>query len=183
MTRDYLATEQAYKTLHNIPETEKLSGKNMPAEFPIEHARLRRLPWIVLIFVASTAAYGVALDFPSVTSRAGWIAVPLILQFFIAAASNAVFALNQTLVTDLCPGKGASATAINNLVRCGLGAVGVAVVENLVASLGPGATFLSLALITIVVGPLSVVHWYWGQEWRAQRIRADEEVKTEKGRG
>ncbi|KAL2880629.1 hypothetical protein SGCOL_004003 [Colletotrichum sp. CLE4] len=151
--------------------TEKLSGKNMPAEFPIERARLRRLPWIVLIFVASTGGYGLSLNFPSITSRSGWIAVPLVLQFFIAATSNAVFALNQTLVTDLCPGKGASATAINNLVRCGLGAIGVALVDNFVATTGPGAAFLGLALVTVAVGPLAVIHWYWGQTWRAARMR------------
>ncbi|KAK1700069.1 major facilitator superfamily transporter [Colletotrichum godetiae] len=171
MTKDYLEAEEKYKTSHNITGTEKLSGKNMPAEFPIERARLRRLPWIVLIFVASTGGYGLSLNFPSTTSRSGWIAVPLVLQFFIAATSNAVFALNQTLVTDLCPGKGASATAINNLVRCGLGAIGVALVDNFVATTGPGAAFLGLALVTVAVGPLAVIHWYWGQTWRAARMR------------
>ncbi|KAF4774379.1 major facilitator superfamily transporter [Colletotrichum scovillei] len=171
MTKDYLEMEEEYKTSHNIAGTEKLSGKNMPAEFPIERARLRRLPWIVLIFVASTGGYGLSLNFPSITSRSGWIAVPLVLQFFIAATSNAVFALNQTLVTDLCPGKGASATAINNLVRCGLGAIGVALVDNFVATTGPGAAFLGLALVTVAVGPLAVIHWYWGQTWRAARMR------------
>ncbi|KXH68340.1 major facilitator superfamily transporter [Colletotrichum salicis] len=171
VTKDYLEAEEEYKTSHNITGTEKLSGKNTPAEFPIERARLRRLPWIVLIFVASTGGYGLSLNFPSITSRSGWIAVPLVLQFFIAATSNAVFALNQTLVTDLCPGKGASATAINNLVRCGLGAIGVALVDNFVATTGPGVAFLGLALVTVAVGPLAVIHWYWGQTWRAARMR------------
>ncbi|TDZ32369.1 Itaconate transport protein [Colletotrichum spinosum] len=172
MTRDYLEIEETYKSAHNLAETEKLTAKNMPVDFPIERARLRRLPWIILIFVVSTGGYGVCLNFPSVTSLTGWIAVPLVLQFLIAATSNAVFALNQTLVTDLCPGKGASATAINNLVRCGLGAIGVAFIENFIASTGPAVTFLALALITVAVGPLAVVHWYWGQEWRAQRVRS-----------
>ncbi|TDZ58619.1 Itaconate transport protein [Colletotrichum trifolii] len=171
MTRDYLEIEETYKSAHNLAETEKLTAQNMPVDFPIERARLRRLPWIILIFVVSTGGYGVCLNFPSVTSLTGWIAVPLALQFLIAATSNAVFALNQTLVTDLCPGKGASATAINNLVRCGLGAIGVAFIENFIASTGPAATFLALALITVAVGPLAVVHWYWGQEWRAQRVQ------------
>ncbi|KAI8244847.1 hypothetical protein K4K55_004098 [Colletotrichum sp. SAR 10_96] len=107
MTRDYKAIEEAYKASHNMEKSEKLTAKNMPADFPIERARLRRLPWVVVIFIASTGAYGVSLNFPSATSLTGWIAVPLTLQFFIAATSNAVFALNQTLVTDLCPGKGA----------------------------------------------------------------------------
>ncbi|KAF0322283.1 major facilitator superfamily transporter [Colletotrichum asianum] len=180
MTRDYKAIEEAYKASHNMEKSEKLTAKNMPADFPIERARLRRLPWVVVIFIASTGAYGVSLNFPSATSLTGWIAVPLTLQFFIAATSNAVFALNQTLVTDLCPGKGASATAINNLVRCGLGAIGVAFIEQFIASTGPGAAFLGLALVMVVVGPLAVVHWYWGQQWRAARIQAKEMTETEK---
>lgn len=172
MTRDYLAAEQAYKASHDMEPTAKLTmAKNLPADFPIERARLKRLPWIVLVFVVSTGAYGVSLGIPPATALPGWIAVPLLLQLLVAAASNAVFALNQTLVADLCPGKGASATAINNLVRCGLGAVGVAFVETFVARTGPGATFVGLAFVAVGVGPLAVVHWYWGQQWRAERMK------------
>ncbi|KAK1989215.1 major facilitator superfamily transporter [Colletotrichum cereale] len=180
MTRDYRSAEEAYKASHKCETSENFAGGNLPADFPIERARLRRLPWISLSFVAATAGYGMSLNFTSLTSQRGWIALPLVLQFLIAATSNAVFALNQTLVTDLCPGKGASATAINNLVRCGLGAVGVAVVEKLISSNGPGATFLGLALVTVAVSPLAVAHWYWGQGWRAKRLRADERAKVEK---
>ncbi|KAK2059761.1 major facilitator superfamily transporter [Colletotrichum caudatum] len=172
MTRDYLSAEEAYKASYKCDAPEHFTGGNLPADFPIERARLRRLPWISLAFVAATAGYGMSLNPSSLISRRGWIALPLVLQFFIAATSNAVFALNQTLVTDLCPGKGASATAINNLVRCGLGAIGVALVEKLIESSGPGATFLGLALATIAVGPLAVAHWYWGQGWRAKRMGA-----------
>ncbi|KAL0944527.1 major facilitator superfamily transporter [Colletotrichum truncatum] len=180
LTHDYLQIEEAYMATHGLEETERLTTKNMPADFPIERARLRRLPWIVMIFVISTGAYGVSLNFPSIVFLRGWIAVPLVLQFLIAATSNAVFALNQTLVTDLCPGKGASATAINNLVRCGLGAIGVALIETFIAATGPAVTFLGLALVTITVGPLAVIHWYWGQHWRSQRMRAKETAKSEK---
>ncbi|KDN67712.1 putative major facilitator superfamily transporter [Colletotrichum sublineola] len=183
MTRDYLSVEEAYKASYKCDTSKHFTGGDLPADFPIERARLRRLPWISLAFITATAGYGMSLNFSSLTSQRGWIALPLALQFFIAATSNAVFALNQTLVTDLCPGKGASATAINNLVRCGLGAVGVALVEKLIESNGPGATFLGLALITVAVGPLAVAHWYWGQGWRAKRMRADERARADKEMG
>ncbi len=169
MTRDYKAAEVAYKAANNLPPTHKLPAKNVPTGFPIEHARLKHLPWIAGLFAASTAAYGFSLADPTLTSRPGWIVVPLGLQFLIAATSNAVFALNQTLVSDLCPGKGASSTAINNLVRCGLGAVGVAFIETMVADFGPGPTFLGLALIMVAMSPFAAVNWYWGQQWRAAR--------------
>ncbi|TQN68602.1 Itaconate transport protein [Colletotrichum shisoi] len=183
MTRDYLSVEETYKASHGSDATEKFTGGSLPADFPIERARLKRLPWIVVVFVVATAAYGMSLNFVSLTSRRGWIAVPLALQFFVAATSNAVFSLNQTLITDLCPGKGAGATAVNNLVRCGMGAVGVALAEMLINSTGPGATFLGLALATVAVGPLAVAHWYWGQSWRASRTEAAERARTEKALG
>jgi len=182
MTRDYKAAEVAYKIAHNLPPSHKLPAKNVAADFPIEHARLRHLPWIAGLFTASTAAYGFSLAGP--TAKIGWIAVPLVLQFLIAATSNAVFALNQTLVSDQCPGKGASGTAINNLVRCGIGAVGVAFVEPLINDVGPAIAFLGLALITVIMTPFAVVNWYWGPEWRAARMkkkaRLEEEKKAQK---
>lgn len=177
MTGDYKAAEAAYKLAHNLSPSYKIPAKDIPADFPIEHARLRHLPWIASLFTVSTAAYGFSLAYPALTSKPGWIAVPLALQFLIAAMSNAVFALNQTLVSDLCPGKGASSTAINNLVRCGLGAVGVAFVEKMITNIGPAWAFLGLALITIAMAPFAAVNWYWGQQWRAARTKR--KAKTE----
>lgn len=177
LTKDYLATESAYKTTHNI--TSPLSSKSLPVDFPIEHARLRRLPLFTSVFILSTSTYGLSLSTP-LTSLPGWIAVPLTLQFFIAATSNGIFSLNQTLVSDLCPGKGASASAMNNLVRCSLGAVGVAFIEPMLAAVGPGATFLGLGMIIVAVGPLAVVHWFWGAQWRVERTTAKVEAEKEK---
>lgn len=180
MTKDYKKIEAQYKVDNNLPDDFKLSPKSIPADFPIEKARLSHLPWIAVIFIISTGVYGFLFAFPSVVSLKGWIAVPLIVQFFIAATSNAVFAVNQTLVSDLCPGKGASATAINNLVRCGLGAVGVALIEGMIASWGPGASFLILALLVIVVAPLAAANMVWGMQWRGERMEKKLRKENEK---
>lgn len=169
MTKDFLAAEAAYNRVHGLPADHKLPAKKLPVDFPIEHTRLRHLPWIIGIFIFATAAYGVTLDIPALTTLPGWIVVPLALQFLIAAASNAVFALNQTLISDLCPGKGASSTAINNLVRCGLGAVGVGFVELLIEVVGPTAAYLGIALLTVACVPLTIIHRYWGPGWRVKR--------------
>ncbi|KAF7957651.1 hypothetical protein EAE96_003225 [Botrytis aclada] len=170
MTNDFKAAEATYREVNDLPLSYKLPSKNLPSNFPIEQARLRHLPWITAIFVVATGAYGFTLSIHSVFSLPGWIAVPLFLQFLIAGTSNAIFALNQTLVSDLCPGKGASSTAINNLVRCGLGAVGVAFAETMIFSIGAGATFLGLALIVVACTPLVVVNWCRGPGWRAERV-------------
>jgi MFS family permease len=180
MNRDYAIVEKQYKISHGLLEDHKLSKKSLPNDFPIERARLGNLWWVIGLFVLSTGLYGWTLAFPSFMSRRGSIALPLVLQFIIAATSNAVFAVNQTLVSDLCPGKGASSTSINNLVRCTLGAVGVAFAEMMIAALGVGPSFLALALITVACVPLLVLEWYWGMSWRLQRVqrlRARQESK------
>ena len=154
MTRDFATLEASYKLHHRppLPPDFKIA-KNIPVDFPLERARLRHLPWISIAFIFATGAYGLSLAAaPTPTSKPpGWIAIPLTLQFLIAATSNAVFALNQTIVADLCPGRGAGATAMNNLVRCGLGSVGAAVIDGLITRVGVAPAFLGLAMMTIVI--------------------------------
>ncbi|KAF1915760.1 hypothetical protein BDU57DRAFT_433584, partial [Ampelomyces quisqualis] len=169
LNSSYAQVEAAYRAEHNVPCKEKLCKQSVPVDFPIEKARLKHIPWITAVFIVSIMAYGIAVGDTSLTKLPGWIAVPLILQFLIAASSNAVFAISQTLVSDLCPGKGASSTAINNLVRCSMGAVGVAVVNRMIMAMGSAPTFAGLGLLTIAVFPLSAVQWYWAMSWRAKR--------------
>ncbi|KAJ4295064.1 hypothetical protein N0V90_007072 [Kalmusia sp. IMI 367209] len=169
MNRSYLQAQETYKERHSLPPEYTLPKKSLPIDFPIEHARLKHINWITAVFVLSTTLYGFSLTFPVLTSKPGWIAVPLILQFLIAATSNAVFAINQTMVSDLCPGKGASSTAINNLVRCSMGAFGVALIEQMIAAMGTGGAFLGLSLITLSVAPMATIQWYWGGKWRKER--------------
>lgn len=169
MDRSYKQAEADYWTQQKPPADLVVLKSPIPADFPIEKARLKHIPWITSLFIVSTATYGVSLSSKSWTGRPGWIAVPLILQFFIAATSNAVFAINQTLVSDLCPGKGASSTAINNLFRCSMGAVGVALIDTMISSIGVAQAFVALSFVTIIFCPLCVIQWYWAVSWRAQK--------------
>lgn len=171
MTRDYKAAEAAYRVEKQLPAEYKVPARNLPVDFPVEKARQRSLPLFTVLFIVSTGLYGFSVSSPSLSARAGWIVVPLVLQFLIAAASNAVFAMNQTLISDMCPGKGAGGTAVNNFVRCGLGAIGVSFIEKMIAAIGPGPTFLTLALVTVACIPLAVVSWAWGMQWRAERVQ------------
>ncbi|KAK8127363.1 Major facilitator superfamily transporter [Apiospora sp. TS-2023a] len=187
MTRDFRESEAAYNVAHGFPEDQKLPAKNIPVDFPIERTRLRHLPWIAGLFVASTAAYGLSFlteADPDPDTAQDWrIVVPLIMQFLVAATSNAVFALNQSLVSDLCPGQGAGSTAINNLVRCSLGAVGVAVVEMMVSSWGPVVTYVGLGIfVAVVATPFAVVNWIYGPGWRVARVTREREAEEESER-
>lgn len=161
MNRSYKQAEADYLAQQDTSFNTGVSKNSLPADFPIERARLKHIPWITILFVFSTIGYGLSLSNTSLVQKPGWMAVPLILQFVIAATSNAVFAVSQTLVSDLCPGKGASSTAINNLFRCSLGAVGVAFIDTMISAMGVGPAFAGLGLITIIMCPLYVVQWYW----------------------
>lgn len=177
LNRDFAAASQAYKMAHDLPDSHELSPKKIPVDFPVERLRLRRLPWALALFVFTLAGYGFSLSFPAVYRRPGWIALPLTLQFLIAASANAMFSINQTLVADLCPGKGASSTGINNLVRCTLAAVMVAFVEEMINTLGAGATYLGLAFLVIAFAPLFIANWLWGMQWRSSQAQKENKEK------
>ncbi|KAL2272419.1 hypothetical protein FJTKL_06586 [Diaporthe vaccinii] len=173
MTREFVRYEERFLETHPGALAPSKSRKAFAPDFPIEHARLRYMPWITLIFVGSTAIYGFTVLpadlLPPQAADPAWIVLPLFLQFLIAATSNAVFAINTTLVSDLCPGKGASSTAINNLVRCSMAAVGVGMIESMLALVGRAGTFIALALLVLSMSAILAMEWYWGMQWRQER--------------
>jgi len=91
--------------------------------------------------------------------------------------------MNSALIIDLFPGKSASATAVNNLMRCSVGAAGVAVIEMIIADLGSGLAFTCLAVITFICSPLVLLEWMYGMKWRiacVEKIREkDNQEKNE----
>ncbi|OCL05139.1 MFS general substrate transporter [Glonium stellatum] len=162
MGHDYRRTELEYREKKGIAPSIQIERKAL-ADFPIEKARMRNIWWVILIFTLATGVYGFSLNLP--------IAFPLVLQFFIAYTATAVFSMNSALIIDLYPGASASATAVNNLMRCTLGAIGVAVVQFVINAVGPGITFIAFAILTIMLSPLLIVEWKWGPRWRMQRYK------------
>jgi len=172
MVRDYIIMERRYRATQNIPSHVVLNKKEL-IDFPFEKARLRNIWWMVLLFITATAFYGFSF-------RLNILALPLIFQFLISYAANSVFALNQTLVVDLYPKTSASATAVNNLMRCLMGAVGVAVVQYILDWIGEGWTFALFAGVTAVMSPLLVVEWFCGERWRRERKEREERAAHER---
>lgn len=173
MDYDYKSVERQYRIDKNLDPDTPLNKKDL-VDFPIEKSRMRNIWWIILINVITTAMYGFSLNLNT-------IALPLVLQFFIAYTATAVFSLNSALVIDLYPGASASATAVNNLMRCSVGAAGVAVVQPIINSIGAGRTFLLFAGITAVTSPLLIIEWFFGQMWRderRERLLSKENKKT-----
>lgn len=97
------------------------------------------------------------------------LAVPIILQYLIAFCATGIFTINSALVIDLYPGASASATAVNNLMRCLIGAGGVAAVQPIIDALTPVWTFVLLSGITIALYPLVWIEMKYGQKWRTER--------------
>ncbi|EKG18366.1 Major facilitator superfamily [Macrophomina phaseolina MS6] len=120
MDADFRLAEDSYKYARDLPRAHQLPKSSMPADFPLERARLAQLPTMTAVFAFAVVVYGWSLTPP------GPLVVPLMAQFAIGYASTAVLNLNNTLTVDLYPGKSAAATAVNNLARCLLGAVGMA---------------------------------------------------------
>lgn len=189
MRRDFLHHELPYVLHHPHSPRPSLYPSALPATFPIERARLHQVPLLTAAMVLATALYGFTVlptdrlpqALQPAAAHKAWLAVPLTLQLAMAAASNAVFAIVTTLVSDLYPGSGAGSTAVNNLVRCGLAAVGVAIVETMRDNLGLAETFLVLAGGVALCGLLVVPQWMRGMRWREER-RMRESEREERGK-
>ena len=122
---------------------------------------MRNTWWIVAFFIVTTAVYDVSLR--------THLAVPIILQYFISFCATGIFTINSAFVIDLYPGASASATAVNNLMRCLIGAAGVAVVQPIIEALTAEYTFVLLAGITVAMTPLLWVERRFGAAWRLVR--------------
>ncbi|KAK4646896.1 uncharacterized protein QC761_100630 [Podospora bellae-mahoneyi] len=159
LDRDYRHVESAYRASEGIPLETPLNRKHL-SDLPLSRARLRSSWYLIVLFVLPLR--GMASRFlPPCWPRD---------RFVIAITATAIFTQNSALMVDLYPGASASATAVNNLVRCSLGAVGVAGVQFIIDKIGVEAAFLIFAVVTIALTPLMCLQWKYGEVWRAERI-------------
>ncbi|KAJ7211081.1 MFS general substrate transporter [Mycena rebaudengoi] len=142
--------------------------------FPIEKARMRLMPILLAFFVAFCAAYGWCVE-----KRVN-IAGPLALLIGIGFLSMTIMNGTQTLILDLAPGQGSSVTACNNLVRCGLSAAMVAVIQLIFTAIGTGWTYVLLAGLCVLASPLIYVVMHIGPRCREKR-RRKREAKAQGG--
>lgn len=178
LDRDYRIVEGAYRASHGIPSDVHLDRKKL-ADFPVSQARLRSSPYLVVMFILAVGGYGFAIASSALASKPG-MALPLLLQFVIAFTATAVFTQNSALMVDLYPGASASATAVNNLIRCAIGAAGVAAIQFIIEDIGAGIAFLIFAVITLVLTPLLQLEWVYGERWRRERMECLARAEAEK---
>lgn len=106
----------------------------------------------------------------------GWLvhfqihpAAPIPFLFLEGIGQGLTNNMINTLLLDYLPGKGAGATASLNLVRCLMGAAGVAASDRLL-SVGAGWCFTVVMGINALSIPCGVVLWCKGPQWRAKRF-------------
>jgi MFS family permease len=147
---------------HDLP-VDRVAGDDI-RNFPIESARSRGSYLLHAFSICALAGYGWTVDLHVHPS------VPLIFQFFIGAKCTIVLQLFSTLMIDIFPRKSGAAGASNNIMRCVLSAIIVAVLQPLDKGLGKGWAFTLIGLVDGSSGILAV--WLlqrYGWKWRLQR--------------
>ncbi|KAF4211379.1 hypothetical protein CNMCM8980_002225 [Aspergillus fumigatiaffinis] len=139
-------------------------------DFPLVQARLHYMPLFSIALVISLPLYGPSFEFNDLRRQFGPnLAAPLILQFLIAFAAMALFNITWTLLIDCFPELPASATALNNLCRCLLGAAGVSVIQPLIDAVRVIKAFFVVTGVVLLFQPLIWVEWKIGERWRRER--------------
>lgn len=144
--------------------------------FPIERARLEIAFPFLLLGAAGVLGYAWALNQAHVS-----LAAPIILLLLMGWGLTAAFQVLNVLLIDIYPGRPATVTAANNIVRCELGAAATAAIGSMTAAMGNGWAYTLLALIFLVsLVPLFLVMRV-GMKWRqAKRVKEDERKEREK---
>lgn len=141
------------------------------SDFPIEQARIEIALPLLLLNGLFVIGYGWTLDHQ--VSVAG----PIMFLFFLGFSSIASYQALNVLMTDIWPGKAASATAANNLIRCELGAAASAAIDPMSQAMGRGWAYTTLALIYMCFAPTLIILTRRGIEMRkARKAREDKKM-------
>ncbi|KAF8913095.1 major facilitator superfamily domain-containing protein [Gymnopilus junonius] len=140
------AEYQRFKRLAEALQSDTTSPIDLNREesFPLEKARLRLVPYFVVLMSAVCAGYGWCIE------KTVNIAGPLILQFVgkhCGICQHLDHDTCSTLMIDLLPGQSSSVTACNNLIRCTL------IGWTYVLLCGMGLLSVPLIYLAIHIGP------------------------------
>ncbi|KAJ9639624.1 hypothetical protein H2204_003694 [Knufia peltigerae] len=122
LTNDYRHVAKRY----GFPKSSADTSESQRLAFPIFHARLRSMIYLIPLSTLPLVAYGWVLEYRLHPS------IPLILQFVIGGAITIIFNACGTLVVDLHSLRPSTAQAAVNLVRCALAAGGLAALQPLI---------------------------------------------------
>jgi MFS family permease len=166
LDKSFRSVEAQYKAERDISPEVNVDMR----DFPYVKARLRLMPLFSTVLVISLALYGPSFEFNDLRHYFGPnLAAPLILQFLISFTATAIFNINSTVLIDCFPDRPSSATALNNLCRCLLGAAGVSVIQPLIGAVKAMVAFFIVTSVVFLFTPLIWVEWKFGERWRRER--------------
>jgi multidrug resistance protein len=172
---DYNYRATARKIGHTV---DKVSGDDLK-DFPIERARSRGTPILVMISTATIIGYGWAV------SSHAHLSIPIILQFIQGFWGTCFYTLFNTLLVDVFPESPSTAAAAASITRCAMAAAGVAILQPLLDVAGRGWYFTVLGIWSGGCGAVAV----WaiqthGMQWRRARMaKAARKARGEAGIG
>lgn len=150
-------------------------GRQMDlSAFPVEKCRLQIALPAIYITISLILIFGWVLHYE------GPLAVQLVVLFFQSLTMSMAFNVTSTLIIDYYPGKSATATAANNLVRCLLGAGATAAIVPMIDAWGRGPAFSALVGFLLATSPMVWVVYYRGHRWRDERRFREAAAEKEK---
>lgn len=173
MDHNYRIT--ARKLGHTV---DKVSGDDLK-HFPIERARARGSPILLVISTATIIGYGWAV------SSHAHLSILLILQFIQGFWGTCFYTIFNTLLVDVFPESPSTAAAAASITRCAMAAAGVAILQPLLDAAGRGWYFTVLGLWSGGCGAVAI----WaiqtrGMRWRSARMaKAAAKAQGEDGIG
>lgn len=148
----------------------QVSGDDL-THFPIERARARGGWYLLTAYTCALAGYGWSVTRASSSSSSSSAAVPLTLQFLIAALCTYFQQTFNALLVDIYPHSPGTAAAASNITRCALSAVAVTLVQPLTDGIGRGWFFVVLASLSGGGGMAAL--WAmrrFSLQWRLERV-------------
>lgn len=140
------------------------------SKFPIEYARLRMIPVLLVVFVASVVGWGW-----SIQAKAN-ISVPLVLQVILGYTSISILNATMTLMIDLIKQQSSGVIACTNLVRCSLAAILVSLIDKATQAIGYGWTYTILGGLCSLLLVCIYVEIRKGPKWRINRVKSHHTV-------
>ena len=161
------------KTAREIDhEIDHVAGDDM-SMFPIEYARSRSTPSILVFCIVVLAGYGWMVE------QRMHIAAPIIFQFLLGFLTTVLVQTFNTLLVDIFSSSPSTAAAAGNLTRCAMSAGGVAAMEPIYASIGFGWFFTALALFAGLTSSAALcLIRLKGRRWRQNRQAAPVQTIT-----
>ncbi|OIW32649.1 MFS general substrate transporter [Coniochaeta ligniaria NRRL 30616] len=154
-------------------DSEQVSTGGDDAQVPLEYARLRTSPFLLLGFVASVVGWGWCIQ--TKISIAG----PLILQATLGYTSIAILNSTMTLMIDIIKDQSSGVIACTNLVRCSFAALLVSLIDKATQSIGYGWTYTLLGGLSSLLLPCIYIEIRKGPKWRLSRDKVDPTVMEE----